>query len=200
MTRLLGLSKGVHKGKLGFVPGADEAGAEAAQLPPLVVDADGLTLLAEIPEWPARLPAESVLTPHPGEMAVLTGESKEDLQADRIESAQKYAEEWGHIVVLKGAFTVIAAPDGRTSVLPFATSALATAGTGDVLAGTIVGLRAQGLGAYEAGVLGGFLHGRAGELAAEAIGSEAAVVAGDVADSLAEAIAELTQAANAASP
>ncbi len=193
MTRILGLGKGPRKGKLGFVAGADEAGVGAAPLPPLVVDADGLTMLAQVPDWQARLPAQSVLTPHPGEMAVLSGESIEDLQADRIETAQKYAAEWGHVVVYKGAFTVIAAPDGRTSVLPFATSALATAGTGDVLAGAIVGLRAQGLAAYEAGVLGAFLHGRAGEMASSALGSEAAVVAGDVADSLAEAMAGVRQ-------
>ena len=86
---------------------------------------------------------------------------------------------------------VVAAPDGKSAVLPFATSALACAGTGDVLSGVITGLRAQGVEPYEAAVLGSYLHGRAGELAAEMVGSLAGVIAGDVADTLPLAIAEL---------
>ena len=91
----------------------------------LVIDADGLKLLAQIPDWHIKLPALTVLTPHPGEMSVLTGLSKDDIQNNREFVAEKYAKEWGHIVVLKGAFTVVAAPDGRTAVLPFASAALA---------------------------------------------------------------------------
>jgi NAD(P)H-hydrate epimerase len=94
-------------------------------------------------------------------------------------------------VVLKGAFTVIAEPEARTCVLPIATSALASAGTGDVLAGVILGLRGQGVPAYEAACLGAYLHGRAGQLAALMLGNEASVMAGDLADSLSDAINEL---------
>ena len=109
-----------------------------------------------------RLPAPAILTPHPGEMAGLIDLSKELIQEKREEIAAQYAKLWGHVVVLKGAFTVIAAPDGRLTVIPVATPALARAGTGDVLAGFIVGFRAQGLDAYEAAVAGAWIHARAG--------------------------------------
>ena len=83
---------------------------------------------------------------------------------DRVGLAQEKAVKWGHVVLLKGAYTVVAAPDGRATILPFANSILATAGSGDVLAGLIVGLLAQNMDPYDAAVLGGFLHGAAGEL------------------------------------
>lgn len=151
-----------------------------ADLPPLVIDADGLKLLASIPDWPARLRHTAVLTPHPGEMAVLTGQAKE-AQADRIEYARSFAQQWGHVIVLKGAYTVVAAPTGETGVIPFASPALARAGTGDVLAGLITGLLAQGLAPFDAAVCGAWIHGRAGVLAAQqAGGNSASVLAGDV--------------------
>ena len=89
------------------------------------------------------------------------------------------AGEWGAVVVLKGALTVVAAPDGRVMVQPFANPGLATAGTGDVLAGAIAGLRAQGLEAFEAAVAGAYVHGLAGELARDELG-EMGMVAGDL--------------------
>lgn len=148
--------------------------------PFLVIDADGLKLLAQIKDWPGRLPPESILTPHPGEMAILSGLTVEDIQADRIDLTERFAEEWNQVLVLKGAFTVIAAPDGRSAVLPLATPALATAGTGDVLAGLITGLRAQGVPAFEASCAAVWLHARAGLRAAERLGSTAGVLAGDL--------------------
>jgi hydroxyethylthiazole kinase-like uncharacterized protein yjeF len=199
-ARLFGVEVAAHRGKLGFIAREEEEEPEAAALPPLVVDADGLKLLAELPDWAERLPKETVLTPHPGEMSILCGEGIDDIQADRIGTARGFAEQWGHVVVLKGAFTVVAAPEGRATVLPFATSALATAGTGDVLAGVIVGLRAQGVGGFDAAVLGAYLHGRAGELAADLLGAEAAVIAGDVAECLADALSELAGAQPAEGP
>lgn len=186
--RLLGLEAGSHRGKIGFLPNDDGGNGAHVKLPPCVIDADGLYHLSAFDEWWKKLPGETVLTPHPGEMARLTGESKDKLQSDRMGVAQAWAEKWGHIVVLKGAFTVVAAPDGRAAVLPFATSALATAGTGDVLAGLIGGFRAQGVPGYEAAVLGGFVHGRAGEVAAELLGSEASVLAGDVISAIPDAL------------
>ena len=105
--------------------------------------------------------------------------------------AGRYAKEWGHVVVLKGAFTVIASPDGRMTIIPVATPALARAGTGDVLAGLIVGLRAQGLDAYDAAVAGAFIHAQAGLLAAEILGTTASVLASDVLDAVPDVIAEL---------
>ena len=193
MGRLFGMEVTANRGKLGFVAKEEEHAPDVLDLPPAVIDADALKLLVDIPDWHDRLPQGSVLTPHPGEMAIMTGEDKDELQEDRIETARTYAEKWGQVLVLKGAFTVIAEPEGRTMVLPFATSALATAGTGDVLAGAIVGLRAQGVEAFEAAVLGAWLHGKAGELAAKSAGSEAAVLAGDVAEGLAGALTSLME-------
>jgi ADP-dependent NAD(P)H-hydrate dehydratase / NAD(P)H-hydrate epimerase len=158
---------------------------------PLVVDADGLRHTAQIKDWHKKLHTPAVLTPHPGEMSVLTDLSKEEIQSDREEIARKYAQEWGHVVVLKGAFTVIAAPNGRTAIIPVATPALARAGTGDVLAGLIVGLLAQGLDAYDAAVAGAFIHAQAGLLAAETLGTTVSVLASDVLDALPDVLAEL---------
>jgi len=138
-------------------------GSLAAGLRGLVCDADALNLLARIPAWWSRVPAQTVLTPHPGEMARLTQRSASEIQGDRIECALQYAEAWGHIVVLKGAHTVIAAPGRRGVVLPFANPALATAGSGDVLAGCIAGFMAQGLSPFDAAVCGAYVHAAAGE-------------------------------------
>lgn len=167
-------------------PGLDEAPdflqtllQSADSLPPLVVDADGLNLLAQLPDWPQRLPANSILTPHPGEMARLTAVSLAELKLlDRIALAQEKAQAWGQVLLLKGAYTVVAAADGRCALLPFANPALGTAGSGDVLAGLIVGLLAQGMAAWEAAVLGGYLHG----LAAEQYGKPSGLLASQLAD------------------
>ena len=145
-----------------------------------------MNILSQLPGWPSLLPPGAILTPHPGEMARLTGKNIAELQANRQKTALTYAMAWGHVVVLKGAFTVIAAPDGRAVLLPFANSGLASAGTGDVLAGTIVALRGQGLGAFEAAAAGAYLHGLAGELARQQFGA-AGMAAGDVARALPEA-------------
>lgn len=184
------LERGATQARIGFI--RDQTPDDGPELPPCVIDADGLKHLAAIEGWPERLPGVAILTPHPGEMAVLTGRRVQEIQADRLAAAKEWARRWGHVVVLKGAFTVVADPGGRAFVLPFATPALARAGTGDVLAGVIAGLRAQGLAPLRAAVLGGYLHGRAGELAAESLGATASVIAGDVAEHLPEAIASLS--------
>ena len=190
VERLLRPNDMVVRGRMGFIPSTGEA-THVSPLPPLVIDADGLRLLGSLEDWPALLPPESVLTPHPGEMAALTGLETETIQANREGIAREKAAEWNQVVVLKGAHTVVAAPDGRAWVLPFATSALAKAGTGDVLAGAIAGLRAQGVRGLEAAVLAAYLHGRAGILAAEKAGTTAGVLATEVADWLPATIAEL---------
>jgi NAD(P)H-hydrate epimerase len=194
ITGLIGARLQARRGGLGFV-GAQkkEAGAEQAQLPPLVIDADGLKLLARIEGWPGYLPAPAVLTPHPGEMAVLTGLPTGEIQSARLETAERFAGEWGHVVVLKGANTVVAAPDGQTVVIPVATAALARAGTGDVLAGLIAGLRAQGVEAFQAAVAGCWIHAQAGLRAAQQMGSTAAVLAGDVLEAVTAVMGELEQ-------
>jgi NAD(P)H-hydrate epimerase len=181
ISRLLGAGNKPPKSPIGFTPAATKATqSEGGALPPLVFDADGLKLLARLPDWSGQLPSPAVLTPHPGEMSVLTGLSIEEVQANRIEIAEKFAHTWGHVLVLKGAFTVIASPDGKTAVIPVASPALARAGTGDVLAGLIAGLRAQGLDAFIAAAAGAWIHAQAGLRAAKALGSTAALLAGDV--------------------
>jgi hydroxyethylthiazole kinase-like uncharacterized protein yjeF len=145
----------------------------------VVVDADGLNTLAGVPSWPGRTSVPLVLTPHPGELRRLTGRSIADIQADRLGTALHYSSEWSQTVVLKGAHTVVAAPDDRAAVSPFANPALASGGTGDVLAGAIAGLMAQGLRPFEAAVCGVYLHGAAGERLREALG-DAGLVAGDL--------------------
>ena len=178
--------------RIGFVHQESEKKEEnKSKLPPMVIDADGLKLLAQIKDWQKKLPAPAVLTPHPGEMSALTELSKDEIQENRLEVASKYAKEWGHVVVLKGAFTVIASPDGRMTLIPVASPALARAGTGDVLAGLIVGLRAQGLEAYEAAVAGAWIHAQAGLYAADDLGTTASVLAGDVLDSVSDVISDL---------
>jgi hydroxyethylthiazole kinase-like uncharacterized protein yjeF len=179
-------------GRIGFLQEQETEEKEAmTHLPPMVIDADGLKLLAMIDDWHKSLPAPAVLTPHPGEMAVLTGLSTDEIQTDRLGIATKYAQDWGHVVVLKGAFTVVAAPDGTATVIPVASPALAHAGTGDVLAGVIVGLMAQGLDAYDAAVAGAWIHAEAGLIAADALGSTATVMAGDVLDAIPDVMSDL---------
>jgi NAD(P)H-hydrate epimerase len=123
-------------------------------------------------------------------MSILTKIPVNEIQAHRIEIAEKFAQEWGHIVVLKGAFTVIAEPDGKTSIIPVATPALARAGTGDVLAGLAVGLRGQDIEAYDAAVAACWIHAQAGLHAADSFGSSATVLAGDVLSAVIDVLAE----------
>ncbi len=181
IDRLIGSSSLARKAGMGFVRNLQiETSKEPGELPPLVFDADGLKLLSRLPDWAKRLPAPAILTPHPGEMAILTGLAVKEIQADRLGTAERYAREWGHVVVLKGALSIIAAPDGRTALIPVATPALARAGTGDVLAGIVAGLRAQGVEAFAAAYAGAWIHAQAGLKAAETLGNTASVLAGDV--------------------
>jgi NAD(P)H-hydrate epimerase len=158
---------------------------------PVVFDADGLKLLSKIEDWYQKIPTGAVLTPHPGEMSVITGLTKDEIQNNRQEIALKYARMWGHVLILKGAFSVIAAPDGRVTVIPVASPTLARAGTGDVLAGLIVGLRAQGLSAYQSAVAGAWIHARAGMEAGRKLRGSASVLAGDVLDAVPTVLSEL---------
>lgn len=186
----LGAGKTDRSRQIGFVSSGD--GNRSVRIPPTVIDADGLKLLSEIDNWNSLLLDTAVLTPHPGEFAMMTGLSIAEILADRTKHVRDRAQAWGHVIVLKGAFTLIAAPDGRMATIPIATPALATAGTGDVLAGVILSLRGQGLEAFEAAVVGAYLHARAGEVAADDMGADASVIASDVAGYLPFVLAELT--------
>ncbi|NLN16853.1 MAG: NAD(P)H-hydrate dehydratase [Firmicutes bacterium] len=149
---------------------------------PLVIDADGLNILAEEGlELAAK--KKVVLTPHPGEMARLSGLSIADIQADRVEIARAFAKRWSLTLVLKGARTVVAGPDGTVFVNPTGNPGMATGGTGDVLAGMIGSLLAQGLSPMEASAAAVFLHGLAGDRGALQVG-QAGLVAGDVVEYL----------------
>ncbi len=155
-----------------------------------VIDADALNALAAMRPWPAPFPAGSVLTPHPGEMSRLLDRPIRDIQADRLGAARSAAAAWDVVVVLKGAGTVIAAPDGWAALSPFANPLLATAGTGDVLSGAIAGLLAQGVEAPVAAALGVFLHGMAAERLAAEYGS-GGLLAGELAAEIARAVRDL---------
>ncbi|MBN1176725.1 MAG: NAD(P)H-hydrate dehydratase, partial [Dehalococcoidales bacterium] len=133
------------------------------KLPPMVLDADALNILSKIPNWWQRVTSDAIITPHPGEMSRLCGLSIEEIQADRLNVARKYAAEWNKIILLKGAYNVIASPDGRCCISPFANPGLATAGTGDVLSGIIAGMLAQGPTIYDAARLGVYIGCEAGE-------------------------------------
>jgi NAD(P)H-hydrate epimerase len=159
---------------------------------PVVVDADALTALAGHVGLCRDALAARLLTPHPGEAARLLGSSIADVQADRIASARRLAAESGAVVALKGARTVVAAPDGQVAVNPTGNPGMATGGTGDVLTGIAGGLVAQGVAPVAALRAAVYLHGMAGDLAAEAHG-EAGLVAGDVAGSLPAAIRRILE-------
>lgn len=146
---------------------------------PVVIDADGLNALQGEVEVLRGRQVPVVLTPHPGEMARLIGKSVEEVQADRINIARQTAEEWGVTVVLKGNKTVVATPQGEVYVNITGNPGMATAGSGDVLCGIITGLIAQGLKPHQAAFVGVFLHGRAGDLAAQARGQRG-MIAGDL--------------------
>lgn len=174
-----------------LLPGlAGPAADEHRPLRAAVIDADGLNNLAAIQGWPALLKVPAVLTPHPGEMARLTGLSIAEVQADRLGLARKCAAEWNAVVLLKGAPTVVAAPDGRARINPFTNPGLATGGTGDVLAGAIAGFVAQGVEPFGAACLGLYVSSWAAELVRREMGS-AGMLAGDVAQALARAMKDL---------
>jgi NAD(P)H-hydrate epimerase len=150
---------------------------------PAVLDADALNALAEAPGGVAGLAAPAVLTPHPGEMARLARCDIAAVQADRIGFAAACAREWGCVVVLKGARTVVADPDGPPCVIPTGNPGMATGGTGDVLAGLCGALLAGGLPARDAARVGAFVHGAAGDLAEERFG-ERGLLASDLGEAL----------------
>ncbi|NLE65782.1 MAG: NAD(P)H-hydrate dehydratase [Elusimicrobia bacterium] len=130
---------------------------------PMVVDADALNALALRKVLGRKACGQRVLTPHPGEMARLTGLSKEMIRKDRRAIARKYAKDWGCTVVLKGPGTVVASPDGKVYVNRTGGPELATAGSGDVLTGLVASLMAQGLDEFHSARQGAYLHGLTGD-------------------------------------
>jgi NAD(P)H-hydrate epimerase len=145
---------------------------------PALVDAGALTALADAPGWWDRLGRLTIVTPHPGEFARL-GRDAGDSDETRRAAAIAAATDWGVIVVLKGAHTVIAGPDGRGLSTDLEVPALATAGSGDVLAGVIASYVGQGLEPFEASALGVYVHGLAGQWLGERF-ADSGVIATDL--------------------
>lgn len=174
------------------VPEAVKALLETSPAP-MVLDADALNVLSKEVSLLGGLKAPAVLTPHPGEMARLTGKTIDEVQRDRIGTASEFSRRWKVVTVLKGAHTVVAFPDGRAFVNPTGNSGMATGGTGDVLTGIIAGLLGQGAEAGQAAMAGVFIHGLAGDSAASDKGRHG-LIAGDVVERLPYVIKELTAA------
>jgi hydroxyethylthiazole kinase-like uncharacterized protein yjeF len=136
----------------------------------MVWDADALTLLARNPDLRGKQSAEIVVTPHPGEMGRLVAKPAAWVQANRVEAAKTFAEQWGVVTVLKGARTLIAAPDGRLRINLTGNPGMAAGGMGDVLTGMIGAFLVQGMDAYDAASFAVWLHGAAGDRAEQTLG------------------------------
>ncbi len=158
---------------------------------PMVIDADGLNCLVGHLNLLKNYPADVVITPHPGEMARLMGISTSQVQEDRLGVAEKFARENGIVVVLKGARTIIASPDGRSFINPTGNPGMATGGTGDVLTGMIGGLIAQGLDPVDASCVGVFLHGLSGDIVSLKKG-ELSLIASDLLEAIPDALREVS--------
>jgi hydroxyethylthiazole kinase-like uncharacterized protein yjeF len=159
---------------------------------PAVIDADGLNAFVGFTDSLKRVKAPVILTPHPGEMGRLLGMSSDDVQKDRIAIASEFAKKHKVTVVLKGAATVVATPQGSVFVNSTGNPGMATGGTGDVLTGMIGSLLAQGYSASQAACLGVYLHGLAGDLAAREKG-EASMIAGDLIEKIPQAFKETAE-------
>ena len=146
---------------------------------PIVLDADALNIMSRVPEWWLGLKGEAVVTPHPEEMSRLTGKTTSEINAARLSTTRERAVRWGKSVVLKGAYTVVSSPQGQVRISPFANPGLASAGTGDVLAGAVAGLLAQGMSTFDAASCGVYVHGAAGEQARREMG-DTGMVASDL--------------------
>ena len=187
---LMGCGLGQHPNTVDFVRNVLSG---LPQTPPmLILDADALNIVSGIDGWWKQLPAGTVVTPHAGEMSRLLGVSIARLQGNRLEMCRRAAAHWDKVVVLKGAFTVIADPAGRVRICNNANAGLASAGTGDVLAGAIAGLAGQGMPPFDAAVLGVYLHAAAGEMVKDEFG-DTGMLASDLLPALPRVIKELKQ-------
>ncbi|MBQ7744453.1 MAG: NAD(P)H-hydrate dehydratase [Ruminococcus sp.] len=153
---------------------------------PMVLDADALNCIAENPEILKKRKSDIIITPHPGEMARLCGITAKEVNAGRAECARKFAEKYGVITVLKGSGTIIASPNGQALLNTTGNSGMATGGSGDVLAGMTAGLLAQGKSALDCAAAAVYLHGLAGNFAAEKLG-KISMLPSDIIDYIAQA-------------
>lgn len=154
----------------------------------IVIDADALNILAKNPDWMVYIPDNSILTPHPKEFKRLVGTWKDDYE--KLDKLQNLAKKLNCVIVLKGAHTAIATAEGNVIFNTTGNPGMATGGSGDVLTGIITGLLAQGYKSIQAAQLGVYLHGLAGDLAAEQLGKEA-LIASDIIDNIGKAFLQL---------
>ena len=157
---------------------------------PCIVDADGLNAIAQLNLLKLKKAENFVFTPHPKELERLTGMPVAKIQADRIGAAQSAVDRFGCTIVLKGAHTVVSTPNDGTYIIPTGNSGMATPGSGDVLSGIIAALLAGGLRPPQAAVAGAYIHGAAGDLAADKLGEDG-MVAHDIMDAVPLVIAEI---------
>ncbi len=158
----------------------------------MVIDADGITAIAKNPAVLKQLKSPVILTPHPGEMARLIRSSNKSVQADRIGTARRFAEEYNVILVLKGARTVIAQPNGQVYINSTGNPGMASGGVGDVLTGLIAGFLAQKMTPINSALLGVYLHGLAADFAAEQL-TQYCLIASDILTYLPLAIKKTNQ-------
>ena len=157
---------------------------------PMIIDADGLNIIAKDPEILKQHKGPLIISPHPGEFSRLCGKSIEEITDNRLELASAFAREYNVTVILKGASSIIADPSGEAYINSTGNDGMATAGSGDVLTGLIGGFLAQGMDAAEAAVLATYVHGLAGDEAADITGKRG-MIAGDILDSVTEALYKL---------
>jgi len=157
---------------------------------PIVIDADGINHICQDMDVLERAKGEVILTPHPGEMARLTGRSIEEITRNPVEIAMEFAARWGITLILKGSTSIIAHRDGRLTLNLTGNPGMATGGSGDVLTGIIAALLCQGLNAYDATRVASYIHGKAGDWSA-AIKGEYALIAGDIIEGIPAALKEI---------
>jgi len=153
---------------------------------PMVLDADALNCIADNPEILKKRKSDIIITPHPGEMGRLCGITAKEVNADRVDVALNFAKKYGVITVLKGSGTIIASPNGQALLNTTGNSGMATGGSGDVLAGMTAGLLAQGKSAFDCAAAAVYLHGLAGDFAAEKLG-KISMLPSDIIDYIAQA-------------
>jgi NAD(P)H-hydrate epimerase len=196
LDRLLHLAEGKNAVAIGPGLGTHPSTQKLVQelLPalriPIVLDADGINALAGQADLLKRAAAPLILTPHPGELSRLLGVPRDEVLKRRIVLAREAAARFNVTVVLKLARTVIASSTGDAAIVPTGNPGMATGGTGDILTGLIAGLLSQGIDSGLAAQVGAYLHGLAGDLAAEGLGQEA-MLAGDLLERVPEAIQHL---------
>ena len=154
----------------------------------MLIDADALNMLAENKTWLSFLPKGCILTPHPGEFKRLVGNWPDDFE--RLDMLRDFALKYGQFIVLKGKHSSIACPDGRIYFNSTGNAGMATAGSGDVLSGIITSLLAQGYASEQAALMGVYLHGLAGDIAAE-LNGERSMIAGDIVDCISAAYEQI---------